>query len=185
MAYLDKEKERETRRRWEKKNRIRLAEQAARWREANPEKVNAASRKYYRENKAKLAVVRTVWKKANPHKVKGYAKKHYEKHYQEIQEKHAAYRLANAESVNRGIEDWRKRNSEKTQEYQARYTKKNLARIRQRQRKAMAVACAELRPSYVKSLLRGARFPKELQNHPEILAIKKLQVQIHRELEGS
>ncbi len=53
MPYLDPEKRREARRRWEERNRAKRKEANTKWREANESKVRISGREYNRAYRAR------------------------------------------------------------------------------------------------------------------------------------
>jgi len=65
MAYKDKEKERETTRKYRENNKEKIRERLRIWRENNKEKIREKRRNYYLNNREKELALQRIWNSKN------------------------------------------------------------------------------------------------------------------------
>jgi len=77
MAYKDKEKERETTRKYRENNKEKIRERLRIWRENNKEKIRENRRNYYLNNREKELALQRIWNSKNSKRKKERKEKIY------------------------------------------------------------------------------------------------------------
>lgn len=129
----------------------------AAWRARNPEKAKAHAARWYRANSEKAKASSAAWRISNPEKVQ--AHRTSEKERARI----AAYRDA-----------WKAANPEKVKAYARAWVEANPEKVRATRARLISIVC----PSYAAKALG---LPLALVP-PELIELKRLQIQIKREL---
>jgi len=134
---------------------------ARRWRAENPDKVAEQGRRWRAENPGKSTETSRRWRAENPEKATELGRRWQIENPEKCRESSRRWRAKNPEKIAEKAREWRAKNPERSREISKKYIRRGIE---------------GLSDYYVKLTLNVPNPPQEL------IELKRLQLQIHREL---
>lgn len=112
MAYRDKEKERQNKKDYYRKNRGKILRRMSffgkKWYRKNQKKVRLQHREYYKNNKERVSQYHKKWYRINKNEVLQQCKKYYQRNKTRLQQRHREYNRENKKKLMRYKRAWGK-----------------------------------------------------------------------------
>jgi len=116
MAYKDKEKERQTKKKYYQKNKEKILKRTRaynkQWYQRNKEKVQLQHQEYYQKNKEKVREYHKKWYQENRERMSRQSKKYYQENKEKVLSRHRKYNKKNIERLleyKRGWQKWKRK----------------------------------------------------------------------------